>query len=84
MWFKKTDLLKPWAGLPDSSETVVTAMFHASVSVQIGDGKGTLFWSDRWLQGKSIQELAPCLFNAVGSRVVAKRTVAQGWQITVG
>ncbi|KAG2538450.1 hypothetical protein PVAP13_9NG381214 [Panicum virgatum] len=78
LWFKKTDPHKPWAGLPDSSETVVAAMFHASVSVQIGDGKGTLFWSDRWLQGKSVQELAPCLFNAVGSRVVAKRTVAQG------
>jgi len=78
LWFKKTDSSRPWAQLPDQTEPLVAAMFHASIQVQVGNGRSTLFWSDRWLQGKCIQELAPCLFNAVGCRTVKTRTVAQG------
>ena len=48
------------------------------MSVEIGNGQRALFWLDRWLQGKSISELAPCLFNAVGPRVVKHRTVEEG------
>ena len=53
-------------------------VLHVSVSVEIGNGQRALFWSDRWIQGRCIQELAPCLFNAVGPRIVKCRTVAQG------
>ena len=77
LWFRKTDASRPWANLPDSTEKVVADLFHASVSMEIGNGERTLFWSDRWLQGKCIQELAPCLFNTVGPRVSKRRTVAQ-------
>ena len=77
LWFRKTDASRPWANLPVSTEKVVADLFHASVSVEIGNGERTLFWSDRWLQGKCIQELAPCLFNTVGPRVSKRRTVAQ-------
>jgi len=78
LWFKKTDGSRPWASLPDKSEGLVDAMFQVSVSVEIGNGQRALFWLDRWLQGKSISELAPCLFNAVGPRVVKHRTVEEG------
>jgi len=67
LWFKRTDPSKPWAGLPDVVEPLVASMFHASVSVQIGDGQSSLFWADRWLDGKSIEELTPCLYQAVRS-----------------
>lgn len=46
-------------------------MFQISVTTNVGDRASTLFWSDRWLQGKSIPELAPDLMPFV------KR---QGWQ----
>ena len=39
-----------------------------------------LFWSDRWLHGKSLIDLAPCLVNAVCGRIKKKRTVAQALQ----
>ena len=78
LWFKRTNPSRPWAGLPDVAEPLVTSMFHASVSVQLGDGQNSLFWADRWLDGKSIEELAPCLFQAVRSRTIKRRTVAQG------
>ena len=78
LWFKKTDPSRPWAGLPDAPEPLVVAMFQASVSVQIGDGLSALFWSDRWLDGRCVNDLAPCLFQAVGKRIIKCRTVAQG------
>jgi len=52
-------------------------MFQASIYVEVGNGHKTLFWTDRWLQGQSISDLAPCLSNAVGSRIKKQRTVAQ-------
>ena len=53
-------------------------MFFVSTTVQIGDGLTTLFWEDRWLQGHSVAEIAPCLYNAVGARARRSRSVADG------
>jgi hypothetical protein len=75
---KSTDPSRLWADLPDTSEPLVVVMFHASVSVQIGDGNNTLFWLDRWINGKCIEELAPCLYQIVRSRTIKCRTVVQG------
>jgi len=55
-------------------------MFQASISIDLGDGASSFFWMDRWIQGKSIRDLALCLFNAVGSWTQRTRTVAQGLQ----
>lgn len=77
LWQCRTDDARPWHGLLDKAEKVVEAMFSASIYVDLGDGRKALFWSDQWLQGQSVADLAPCLCNAVGSRVKKKRTVAQ-------
>ena len=34
----------------------------------MGSKESTLFWSDNWIDGKSIQVLAPALFGAVSGR----------------
>jgi hypothetical protein len=34
-------------------------MFEASTSVVVGKGDIALFWTDRWIDGKSISYLAP-------------------------
>jgi len=83
LWVHRTDPSRPWLHLSDDREPLVEAMFQASVYLELGDGATALFWSDRWLQGVSLQELAPCLCRAVPSRVRALRTVAQAlsnWQ----
>jgi hypothetical protein len=50
-------------------------MFQMSVSKEVGDGRKALFWQDRWLEGASIQQLAPNLITAVCKKVRKVRTV---------
>lgn len=58
----------------------VTAMFAISVSSLVGDGRSTLFWKDRWLHGKSIEDLAPALVPFVSKRACSRRTVHEAMQ----
>lgn len=55
-------------------------MFQASVIMQVGDGKRTLFWTDKWLNGDAIVDIAPCLLQAVGSRTQQTHTVQEALQ----
>lgn len=57
----------------------VKAMFAASVVSVVGNGANTLFWTDRWLFGKSIQDLAPALSAVVPRRFINKRTVQEAF-----
>jgi hypothetical protein len=43
----------------------------------IGDGASTLFWTDRWIQGKFIVDLAPDLGVVVSRRLLKRRTVQE-------
>jgi len=80
LWLKRTDDHRSWFQLPVEVEGEVESMFQASIYIELGDGGKALFWSDRWLQGKSLMDLAPCLVNAVCGRVKKRRTVAQALQ----
>ena len=61
-------------------EHVVEAMFQSSIYVELGNGRKALFWTDRWLQGQSLLNIAPFLCNAVRARIKGQRTVAQALQ----
>jgi len=74
---KQTDDSRSWHQLPMEKEPLVEAMFQSSIYVELGDGCKALFWTDRWLQGQSLLELAPSLCNVVSARIKGQRTVAQ-------
>jgi hypothetical protein len=38
------------------------------MQIELGDGKSTLFWSDSWLHGQKIVDIAPRLVAAVPAR----------------
>ena len=78
LWLKRTDPNRPWSSLPVNSESSVTALFAASVIVQIGNGRRSFFWIDNWLEGRSIADLAPALWNVVRPHAKQQRTVTQG------
>ncbi|WVZ53725.1 hypothetical protein U9M48_004630 [Paspalum notatum var. saurae] len=47
------------------------------VDISVGSGATMLFWSDRWLHGKTVAELAPNLIKLIPKRVVKRHTVSQ-------
>ena len=76
LWLRRTDDTRSWLHLPDVTERPVEQLFSASIFIELGDGNKALFWTDRWVQGKSLLDIAPCLCNAVGSTIKKQRTVA--------
>ena len=63
---------------------IARALFDVAVDYILGSGESIKFWKDRWLQGRTLAEIAPNLYNSVPKRVVKTRTVAQalvnrGW-----
>jgi hypothetical protein len=48
-------------------------MFEASTTVQVGDGRNTLFWQAKWLEGDSIRSFAPELYKVVDKRACKSR-----------
>jgi len=54
--------------------------FDMAVDSVVGNGESILFWTDRWLGGSTLAELAPNLLQAIPRRVFKSRTVAQALQ----
>ena len=74
LWLQKTELDKPWAFLPVQAPPQVKAFFPISITSVVGNGKNTLFWTDRWLLGQRLDQTFPHLFGAGAARA-KKRTV---------
>ena len=72
LWLQKPHLDRPWANLGLSVHANVRALFAISVVTMVGDGRSTLFWSDRWLHGRLLVELALALMPFMAKRVIAK------------
>jgi hypothetical protein len=75
LWLSKTDPGKPWSFLPMKFPEKVKCFFSTALLTEIGSGTSTLFWQDRWLHGKSIEDLAPRVLAVVPKRTVSSRTV---------
>jgi hypothetical protein len=75
LWMAKTDPEKPWTLLPMQIPETMKGFFSIVVITEIGNGNSTLFCTDRWLQGKRLEDHAPKLFAAVPKRIRNDRTV---------
>lgn len=67
-WKRRVDHGLDWGSLHRAKEKAVVAVFRAASVSDIGSGESTYFWTDNWLQGTSIQSMAPALFQAVSAR----------------
>ena len=77
LWIEKTKPDRPWAGLEIPVHLNTSAMFAISVITNVGNGQNTLFWSDCWLLGQNLENLAPNVFKCVPPKVRRTRTVAE-------
>jgi hypothetical protein len=50
-------------------------VFSVAIVSEVGNSKNTLFWTDRWLHGQSLDKLVPHLFGSISSRA-KKRTIS--------
>jgi len=77
VWLKKTEPHRPWAALPIQIPDQVNAFFSVAVVSEVGNGNRTLFWTDRWIHGQCIADLAPRLLEAIPKRRLKRRTVQE-------
>jgi hypothetical protein len=77
LWLIKTDPNRPWSGLDLPVQSQVRKLVASSMYTHVGNGKNTLFWRDKWLNGCSIAELAPKVISKVDKKVACTRTVDQ-------
>jgi len=75
-WHKKTRTNRPWTDLELPSHPNSLALFAIAVNTEVGNGHNTLFWSDKWLHGCSVENLAPAVFAYVPPRVRKRQSVA--------
>jgi len=76
LWLKKTKPDRPWSSFLVQVHSCVS-YFSMAVCTVVGNGSRTLFWTDRWIHGQKIEDLAPLLFALVAKRRANKRTVLE-------
>lgn len=77
LWLMKTDPTHPWTNFHVPVHKCFQAFFSITVVSEIGYGAATLFWTDRWICGQSIADLAPQVLALVSKRKRNKRTVLE-------
>lgn len=79
LWLKRTDSERPWSGLDIPVHQTAAALFDISVTSNIGQGTSTQFWTDKWLFGCSLKDLAPSVVTVVPLQIQQQRTVAEAF-----
>jgi hypothetical protein len=77
LWLKKTQPNRPWAEFEVRTHPMAAALFAASMCSVVGNGTSTMFWSDNWLNGMSLTQIAPALSTRISIRIKKKKTVQQ-------
>jgi hypothetical protein len=75
-WLGRTDTTRTWANFPIKCNMNIISLFHATRVVKLGNGSKALFWSDHWLAGQSISDLALDVFAAVNTCISRTQKVA--------
>jgi len=80
LWLEKTGAARPWAGLEIPVYPNAVAMFAVATESLVGNGRTTCFWTDRWLHGSRLEDLAPNVVKCVSLRIRKKRSVFEALQ----
>ena len=70
LWLQKTEPSRPWSVFPIQVHKCARDFFSMAVISEVGNGTRTRFWTDRWIHGHRICDLAPLLFVLVPKRRV--------------
>ena len=67
LWLGKTEPVRPWTAFPVPVHTCAQSLFATAIITVVGNGENTKFWTDRWLNGCSI-EVMPLTYLLVSPR----------------
>jgi hypothetical protein len=76
LWLHRTDLACSWVSLLLNKDATTVAFFNASIRMMLGNGESLFFWTDPWLQGTCLADIALDLTAAVGAHQRKQRSVA--------
>jgi hypothetical protein len=79
-WLKKADPQRPWAQFQIQTSREVQSLLDMAVVTVVGDGLDTLFWKDRWLDGRKVKDIAPSIYAMVPKRVTNSRRTSEALQ----
>jgi hypothetical protein len=79
-WLQLTDPDRPWNCFQLQVCREVQCLIDMAFITKVGDGSNSLFWKDRWLNGRGIKDIAPAVFDSVPKRIRNKRTVSEALQ----
>jgi hypothetical protein len=77
LWLRRTDQDRPWHGLPGLHDREASEVFQSMASFSVGDGHRIFFWTDRWIDGYTAEEIAPRVVERVPTRRKNIRMVAE-------
>jgi hypothetical protein len=75
-WLRRTDQSRPWQGLPALPDREANAVFQSLAIFKVGNGEKIFFWKDRWINGRSVEDIAPEVAALVTTRRKNARKIA--------
>jgi hypothetical protein len=76
LWLHRTDPDHTWTSLSCTEDSPTKALFNASIQFMLRDGSTFLFWSDPWLEGWHLADLALDMVPVVSTQSQKWHTVA--------
>jgi hypothetical protein len=75
VWLQKTEPNRPWSSLPLHVPRKVWDFLKMAMQSKVRNGASTLFWSNRWLGGQRVADIAHLLLETIPKRTISKRTM---------
>ena len=77
VWNLRAEEQKACCELACPVDERVRQVFYVAARVVVGNGERIYFWTDKWIHGKTIEEIAPDVFLSINPEIKARRTMAQ-------
>ena len=88
-WLARVDASIPWTDFRIKVPREAMQPFWAATRSEARCGLTTLFWEDRWIDGRRAQEIAPTIYSRIPQRIKATMMVAPAiedgaWAMEIG
>ena len=76
-WKARTSNNRAWSILLNPLENHERRLLNAAAHVELGNGNRCFFWTDKWINGATVEDITLDVFNSVPPVVGERRTIAQ-------